>query len=181
MLNDSWTLRRGRYILSASGFLKNMLLMAFSLGAFLPQQSSATSPVRNIRVENHFIVSFPGNAQVLQGSAKVAMARHLPCIRSIHLEIVAARIWSATPNNQQSAHYKKDADNKRALAIRQFFTEAGIPDERIYIDIAPIRSSGSSVTESRGTQKEGTVEIQYLGLYKEGFEAICAEHSRVAQ
>ncbi len=149
--------------------MKWVLYTALSIAILMPFRAFAFPP----RVEEKAVFSFSKASPTLGDANEVALARHLPRINSIDLEIIIITLWTSQPEEKISAGKFNQLNIKRERSIRDFFIKAGIPYNRIYCEKKSLNSPVTKDTKSSKKQKDGLVEIAYLGYCKEGLQSIC--------
>lgn len=125
------------------------------------------------RVEEKMVLSFSKTSSTLGDANKVALARHLPRINSIDLEVVLILLWTSRSTEQTSDRKLKQLNLKRERSIRDFFINAGIPNNRIYFEAKLLDFPAATDTNSNIQRTDGLVEIAYLGSCKEGLQSLC--------
>lgn len=135
----------------------------------MPMQTFASPP----RVEEKIDLSFLKTSSILSDASKVTLARHLPRINSIDLEIILIRLWTSHVEGQRSAGKFNQLNIKREQSIRDFFINAGIQNNRIYFETKSLNSPATTDTDSNKQRTDGLVEIAYLGSCKEGLQSMC--------
>jgi hypothetical protein len=117
---------------------------------------------------------FPKGSSILSDADKVHLARRLPHIKSIEINIIVVVIWSVQPDSETGSLRKSKQDMARLDSVRQFFLDAGMPKDKVYLEVRAIRSSNMT-PRLANRFKDGLVEIEYGGYCKLGFESICFE------
>ena len=153
--------------------MKYLISISLFLAIFLPLKTAASLPIRpDLRVEQLISSSFEKNAPTLSDSSKVALARQLPRLNSIDLEVIVIRLWSTFPEKKLARQGGSSLDSKRIQSARQFFIDAGVPERRIYVEIKSLDSPPTKLEPVDG-RKKGIVEFWYIGMCKEGYEQMC--------
>lgn len=140
----------------------------------MPMQTFAFLP----RVEEKIVLSFSKTSSTLGNANKVALERHLPRINSINLEIILIRLWTSQTEEQRSAGKFNQLNIKREQSIRDFFINAGIPNDRIYFETKSLNSPAATDANSNKQRTDGLVEIAYLGSCIEGHQSMCFDEGK---
>lgn len=146
-----------------------VLYAAFSIAILMPFQTFAFSP----RIEEKIVFSFSKASSNLSDANRVELARHLPRIHSVDLEVIFVVLWTSQPEEKISHREFNFLNIKRERAIRNFFIESDLPDNRIYVQIISLNSPDRANIDSSQKRKDGFVEIVYRGLCKEGRQSMC--------
>lgn len=149
--------------------MKWILYAAFSIAVLMPFQAFAFQP----RIEEKIVLSFSNTSSTLSSANKVALARHLPRINSISLEVIVVLLWTSQPAEQTKTQKFNQLNIKRERSIRNFFIDAGLPANRIYVQIESLNAPATTNRDSSKQRKDGVVEIVYVGSCKEGLQSMC--------
>jgi hypothetical protein len=149
--------------------MKWILYAAFSITILTPFQAFAFPP----RIEERIVLSFSNTSSTLSSANKVALARHLPRINSISLEVISVLLWTSQPEEQIESLKFNQLNIKRERSIRNFFIDAGLSADRIYVQIKSLNAPAMTNRDSSKQRKDGLVEIEYIGYCKEGYESMC--------
>ena len=149
------------------------------IGAMLlPCSAVSMQPVKYV---GHATVSFEKNGSALSDPLKVQLARHLPRIRALHLEIIlviaSGDSWDVNASNAEQI----SLSIARANAVRQFFLDAGIPERRIYAERQSAPYSPGRELFPGYVPPPGTALVEYIGPCGYGNAAICKEEPPDAQ
>lgn len=160
--------------------MRYLVFVSLFLAIFLPLKTTASLPIQpDLRVEQLTSLSFERNTSTLSDSSKMALARQLPLLNSIDLEVIVIRLWSTFPEKKLAKQGSSPLDSKRIQSARQLLIHAGVPERRIYVEIKSLDSPPTKLEPVYG-RKKGVVEFLYIGMCKEGYEQLCFDR-QVAQ
>jgi hypothetical protein len=153
-----------RFRVIASATLVSMILLI----PFPAQSISQKNWSGDVRV--HFPV---GSAQ-LSPAAAVLLARQLPRMNALALEVIIIEATGDHMLSVENENRERSLALARAKSVRHFFVRAGYPEPLIYAEAQRV-----SVSKKReGFFPEirfGTADIFYLGGCKPGYISICDE------
>jgi hypothetical protein len=167
--------------------MKRIICMVSAIAILNPCETFARSRLPLPVVEEQFTVSLPNGSSDLSDSNKVTLARHIPRINSIILDIVAVTLWTSyqvqkadaqelSPLNFEANVQKLGPlDLKRKQSIRGFFVDFGVPEKRIYFEAKSLNSQIDAHEPPEG-RKDGLIQIWYRGDCK-NHESMCFDRN----
>ena len=115
-------------------------------------------------------ISFLKGSSALSDSSKIQLARHLQRINALNLEVIIIAAAGDHVESKSNKSRELSLAKARAESIRQFFLNAGYPEQLIYDETKHPASpwvSGPS---------PGTSRVLYIGFCKPGYLDICNEN-----
>ncbi|NKI72744.1 hypothetical protein GN109_25315 [Collimonas pratensis] len=123
--------------------IRGIAVVVFS--ALLSQPAYSFTP---LKYSGDVKVSFSKNSSIPSDSVKITLARHLPRLFSLHLEMLIIITDGDTLGSGENSQVS--LAEARGRALRQFFVDAGVPGDKIY-------------TTTRLTSQGNTSELEYVG------------------
>lgn len=157
------------------GMKRLICCIAVAAAVLSPYEAIALSPVPKFPIKEEFTFLFTNKSSSLSDANKVSVARHLPRINSIDLEIVIVSLWTSQQGLNVTAQNLSKLNIKRRESILEFLIDLGVPKNKIYFEAKPLNSPVSKY-EPIGGRTDGLIQIWYGGMCKDGYESMCFDH-----